>query len=155
MAKFRVHPGKELLDIEREFTKVFNALGSRMGLVDKKDINEDFENAVYMPLADIYEADTVYKIKLDLPGVQKENIKIQFKDGELNVAGERKQETEDETCKHHRVERTYGKFYRSFTLPKVIEPEGIKAEFRLGQLIIVIPKVEEEPPQEIKIDINE
>ena len=92
--------------------------------------------------------------ELDLPGVSKEDVKISFSDGQLNISGERKQEKENKDSKYHRVERTYGKYFRSFTLPKQIKEDKIDAEFKDGQLTITVPKAEEIKPKEIPIKVN-
>jgi HSP20 family protein len=107
-----------------------------------------------MPLTDIYEDKDNYKIKADLPGIKKNDVKISFSNGELSISGERIQEEESKDSRTHRVERVYGKYYRSFTLPKEIKEDKIKAEFKDGQLTITIPKAEEVKPKEIEISVN-
>ena len=113
-----------------------------------------YENAVWIPLTDIFEDKDNYKIKADLPGMKKEDVKISFSEGQLSISGERVQERESKDTKCYRVERTYGKYYRSFNLPKEIKKDKIKAEFKDGQLTITIPKAEEVKPKEIEIKIN-
>ena len=153
MAIVRFNPVRDLLDVEREFNRMFSNLGSRFGIA-KKDGDEEYENAVWMPLTDIYEDKDNYKIKADLPGIKKSDVKISYSDGELSISGERVQELETKDAKCHRVERTFGRYYRSFTLPKEIKEDKIKAEFKDGQLTVTIPKADEVKPKEIEISVN-
>lgn len=132
---------------------MFNSLGSRFGIT-KKDGDQEYDNAVWMPLTDIYEDKDNYRIKADLPGIKKNAVKISYSIGELSISGERLQESETKEAKCHRVERTFGKYYRSFTLPKEIKEDKIRAEFKDGQLTVTIPKTDEVKPKEIEISVN-
>ena len=145
---------RDLLDVEREFNRMFKSIDDRFGFPKKEDSGAEYENAVWMPMTDIYEDKNDYKIKADLPGIKKEDVKISFSDGKLSISGEREQEQESKDTKCHRVERTYGKYYRSFTLPKEIKEDKIKADFKDGQLTVTIPKTEEVKPKEIAIKVN-
>lgn len=153
MTLVKWNPARELLNVEREFNKLFNTFNSRFGF-DDSTMNEDLENAVWSPLTDISENKDQYILKMDLPGVSKENLKLNFHDGELIISGERKQEKEDKDSKYHRIERTYGKYYRSFTLPQTIQADKINAEFKDGQLTITVPKSEEAKPKELEIKVK-
>lgn len=154
MAIVRFNPVRDLLNVEREFNRMFRSMEDRFGLSKKEDVDEEYENAVWMPLTDIFEDKNDYKIKADLPGIKKDDVKISFSDGKLNISGERNQENETKDVKCHRIERTFGKYYRSFTLPKEIKEDKIKAEFKDGQLTVTIPKAEEVKPKEIDIKVN-
>ena len=154
MAIVKWNPSRELLDVEREFNRMFNTFSKRFGLTDRDVMEDEYENAVWMPLTDITEDKENYMLKLDLPGVKKEDVKISFSEGQLNISGERKQEKEAKDSKYHRVERAYGKYFRSFALPKQIKEDKIDAEFKDGQLIITVPKAEEAKPKEIPIKIK-
>ena len=153
MAIVRWNPSRELLNVEREFNKLFNNFNSRFGLFDREDDSE-YDNAVWMPLTDISEDKDNFVLKLDLPGISKNDLKISYSDGQLSISGERKQEKETKDSKYHRVERAYGKYYRSFTLPSKIQEDKIDAEFEDGQLIITVPKAEEIKPKEISIKVK-
>ncbi len=152
MAIVKFNPMKDLLDFEREFDKMINSFGIRLN--PDEETNEELENAMWMPLSDIYEDNDNFKLKLDIPGVNKDDVKISYSDGELIISGERKQEKETDNSKYHRIERSFGKFYRSFTLPKKIKEEKIEAEFKDGQLVITIPKSEEAKAKLIDIKIK-
>ncbi|NNG26835.1 MAG: Hsp20/alpha crystallin family protein [Ignavibacteriaceae bacterium] len=154
MAIARFNPVRDLLTVEREFNRMFRSMEDRFGLSKKEDYDEECEIAVWMPLTDIYEDRDDYKIKADLPGIKKDDVKISFSDGKLSIGGERNQEKENKDAKRHRIERTFGKYYRSFTLPKEIKEDKIKADFKDGQLTVTIPKAEEVKPKEIDIKVN-
>ena len=154
MTLVKWNPARELLNVEREFNKLFNSLENRFGLSESSSEDEEYENAVWMPLTDISENKDNFVMHLDLPGVKKEDVKISYTDGQLSISGERKQEKESGDSKYHRVERAFGKYYRSFTMPSKIREDKIEAEFKDGQLIITVPKAEEAKPKEIPIKIK-
>ena len=153
MALVRWNPARELLDVDRELKKMFNSFENRFGFGKEND-NEEYESAVWMPLTDISENKDSYSLKLDLPGVDKKDVKISYSNGELQISGERKEEKEEKDSKYHRVERSFGKYYRSFRLPEKIKDDQIKAEFKNGSLNILIPKADEVKPKEIDIKVN-
>ncbi len=154
MSIVRWNPARELLNIEREFGRMFNNFEKRFGFGNGGDGNEEYENAVWSPLTDISENKDNYILKMDLPGIDKKDVKISYSDGQLYINGERKQEKEDKDSKYHRVERSYGKYYRSFTLPAKIKESAIDAEFKDGQLTITVPKSEEAKPKELEIKVK-
>ena len=84
----------------------------------------------------------------------KEDVKINYSNGQLIISGERKQENLEKNAKCHRAERSYGKYYRSFTLPQKIKENEIDAEFKDGQLKIAIPKSEEAKPKQLEIKVK-
>jgi len=153
MALIKWNPERELLNIEKEFSRMFDLLGNRFGN-KTNDETEQYGLADWAPLTDIYEDDNNFKLKVDLPGIKKEDVKISYSDGQLSISGERKQETENKNSKYHRVERLFGKYYRSFALPKKILEDKIEAEFKDGQLIINIPKSEEAKPKQLEIKVK-
>ena len=154
MAIIRFNQVRDLLNVECEFNRMFKSIEDRFGIYKNEDYNEEFENAVWSPMTDIYEDKDDYKIKADLPGIKKEDVKIAYSDGKLSISGEREQEQETKDAKCHRVERTFGKYFRSFNLPKEIKEDKIKADFKNGQLTVTIPKAEEVKPKEIDIKVN-
>ena len=154
MAIVRFNPVRDLLNVEREFNRMFKSIDDRFGFLKKEDSDDEYENAVWMPLTDVYEDKDDYKITADLPGIKKEDVKISVSDGKLSISGERKQEEETKEAKYHRIERTFGKYYRSFTLPKEIKEDKIKAAFKDGQITVTIPKAEDVKPKEIAIKVN-
>ncbi|HUN25766.1 MAG TPA: Hsp20/alpha crystallin family protein [Steroidobacteraceae bacterium] len=109
--------------------------------------------AAWSPSVDISETDGEFLIKAELPAVKKEDVHVTFDDGMLTISGERKQEKEEKNEKFHRVERIYGSFARSFSLPEAIDPAAIRAETVDGVLTVHVPKTKTaaKKPTEIKI----
>ena len=105
----------------------------------------DLENLAaseWAPAVDITEDDKEYLVKAELPGMKKEDVKVSVENGVVSICGERKFEKEEKTKKYHRVERSYGKFERSFTLPELADPAKVKAEYKEGVLTVHLPKSE-------------
>lgn len=102
---------------------------------------------------DIQEGEQEYHITAELPGLKKEDVKITLQDGVLTLQGERKQEKEEKGKRFHRVERAYGSFVRSFTLPDVVDEAKVSAEFKEGELHIYLPKTEKAKPKAIEVKV--
>ena len=153
MTLVRFNPFRDLLNVEREFNRLSKTFDNRYGL-SRRENDEEFDNAVWTPLTDVFEDDNKYELKMDLPGVSKDDLKLSFKNGELCISGERKQEKEEKNGQYHRIERTFGKYYRSFRLPELIKSDKIDAEFKDGQLTVSIPKAEEAKPKELEIKVK-
>ncbi|MDH4261949.1 MAG: Hsp20/alpha crystallin family protein [Spirochaetia bacterium] len=108
----------------------------------------------WMPTMDIKENKDSYLIKAELPGVEKENVNISIEDGVLTIKGEKKTEKEEKDDKTHRVECSYGSFFRSFTLPREVKSDQIEASYKDGILKLKIPKSEESKPKQIEVKIK-
>lgn len=106
------------------------------------------------PPVDILESRDSYLIRAELPGMKKEEISVEFKEGALTLSGEKKFEEPAEGVTYHRSERASGKFARSFHLPQTIKQDGINATFRDGILEIHVPKADEAKPKQIAISVN-
>lgn len=150
MTLVRFNPTRDLLNVEKEFNRIWNSFSNKFG----QQKESEYENAVWAPLTDIAEDNDNYYLHADLPGVNKEDLKISYKDGQLSISGERKSEKEESGKTFHRVERSYGKYYRAFNLPEKVVIDNIKADFKDGQLSVTIPKAEEAKPKEFEIKIN-
>jgi len=107
----------------------------------------------WAPVVDISETPEAYLIRAELAGMKREDIKVKLEQGVLTLRGERRQEKEDKDNKHHRVERFYGSFARSFTLPEDADAEHIKAEYSEGLLTLSLPKMAVKPTHTREIDI--
>jgi HSP20 family protein len=103
---------------------------------------------------DISEDDREYLIKAELPGIEKDQFKVTVEDGILLISGERETEKENNTRKYHRVERSYGSFLRSFSLPDDADGAKIKAEFKNGVLNVHLPKSEAAKPKSIEVEVG-
>jgi len=110
--------------------------------------------ADWAPSVDVSETEGEYQIKAEIPDVKKEDVKVTLEDGVLTIQGERKQEKEVKGKRYHRVERSYGRFARSFTLPDVIDEEKVKAEFKDGILNLALPKSEKAKPKAIEVTVG-
>ncbi|MBH0187604.1 MAG: Hsp20/alpha crystallin family protein, partial [Nitrospira sp.] len=95
-----------------------------------------------------------YLIKAELPEVKKEDVKVSVEDGVLTLSGERRQEKEEKGKKYHRVERSYGSFVRSFSLPESVDEGGVKAEYKDGVLNLHLPKTEKVKPKSIEVKVG-
>ena len=108
----------------------------------------------FMPLADIVEREKEYLVKVDLPDVRKEDVKVLFDDGVLTIKGERKVEKEEKGDKVHRTERFFGMFERSFVLPEDVDTKAIRAEAKDGVLTIHLPRTAVEKARPLAISIQ-
>ena len=118
-----------------------------------KDTVSDKHVMKFLPKVDIAEDERKYEIQLAIPGIPKENIKIDLQDGRLTISGERKLEKTEDGKKYHTIETQYGTFQRSFFLPDKVKTEEISAEFNNGILTISIPK-DEKKLAKTSIQIN-
>jgi len=109
--------------------------------------------ADWTPLVDISETETEYAIKAELPEVRKEDVRVTVEDGVLTIQGERKQEKEEKGKKYHRIERAYGRFVRTFTLPDSVDEANVKAEYTDGVLRLHLPKSEKAKPKQIDVKV--
>lgn len=105
----------------------------------------------FVPPVDVYEDDHSITVQAELPGVKEEELDVRLENNVLTISGERKLENEDKKENFHRIERQYGRFVRSFTLPSTVDPDSVNAEFNNGLLKITIAKREESKPKQIKI----
>lgn len=115
---------------------------------------ESMTVAEWAPLVDISEDDKEYLIKAELPGLKKEDVHISVEKGVLAITGERKFEKEEKDRKHHRVERSYGSFVRTFIVPDDAEADKVAAQFKDGVLTIHIPKSEKAKPKQIEVRVE-
>ncbi|MDX2480576.1 MAG: Hsp20/alpha crystallin family protein [Desulfuromusa sp.] len=117
-----------------------------------RDLNTT--GADWAPRADISETDAEFCITAEVPGIKREDVKINIEDHVLSIRGENKQEKEEKGKKFHRIERYYGSFSRSFSLPENVNEDKIDATFKDGMLTLTIPKTEIKKPKAIEIKVN-
>ena len=109
----------------------------------------------WVPAVDIYETETELVLKADLPELDGKDVNIEIEQGTLTIKGERKFERrEGKGAGYHRIERSYGQFVRSFSLPDTVDAEKVKADYRNGVLTVTLPKKEVAKPRTVKIDVN-
>jgi HSP20 family protein len=108
----------------------------------------------WAPAVDITETNEEYLIKVELPGVNKEDVKVSVNDNVLAIQGERRIEEEEKDKKHHRIERFYGSFARSFHLPENTDENHIRADYRDGILTLHLIKTEKQQPKSVEINVQ-
>lgn len=145
----RWNPLKELEEIEKRLSTYMGRPAGRM-----EAGKEALTVAEWSPLVDITEDEKEYVIKAELPDVKKEDIKLTVADNVMTISGERKYEKEEKGKKFHRVERAYGSFMRSFTLPDAADGSKVNAEYKDGVLNVRLPKSEKAKPKSIEVKIS-
>lgn len=115
---------------------------------------EIMQKTDWAPMVDITENKDAFLIKAELPGIRKEDVKVSVQDGVLTLQGERNYENTTDDDKRHRVERFYGHFSRSFTLPEHVDDENIQASYQDGILELTLPKQEKAKPRAIEVEVN-
>jgi HSP20 family protein len=148
MAVIRWEPAREVDTLQNEVNRVFDAFfgtGSAGARARR-----------WVPSMDLVETDGELVLRADLPGMAKDDVELEIKDGVLTVSGERKAEHEEKSEGYYRVERAFGRFSRSLTVPDGIDAEAITADFDNGVLEVRIPKPAERKPHRIAIgaDVN-
>lgn len=131
-------------EINRMFDSFFRGSGSEEGL----------RMPSWDPAVDVAENDTAYIVRVELPGVTRNDVKIVVQDRQLTIRGEKKQEKEQKGAEYHRVERSYGAFQRSFTLPSGVHADKIDATFTDGVLTVRLPKADEARAKEIEVKVS-
>jgi len=142
-------PIRELEDVSNRLNRLFGrSLARTESGSDTLAMND------WTPSTDISETDTAYLIKAEIPGVNREDVKVTLQDGMLTIRGERRQEKEEKDKKFHRIERTYGSFVRSFRMPDDADESAIKAEFKDGMLNVTLGKSEKAKPKAIEVSVS-
>ena len=149
MTLVRWDPFRELEEVSDRLNRMFARPAARTNGNGK----ETMIVADWTPSVDISETEGEYQIKAEIPDVKKEDVKVTLEDGVLTIQGERKHEKEEKGKKFHRIERSYGSFVRTFSLPDVIEEEKVKAEFKDGVLNLHLPKSEKAKPRAIDVKV--
>ncbi|MBI2081046.1 MAG: Hsp20/alpha crystallin family protein [candidate division NC10 bacterium] len=149
MAIVRWDPFRDLMSIQERMNRLFDQTLART-----RGEDEGIAASAWMPAVDIYETPDRVVMKAELPGLTREDVEINVRDNTLSLRGERKFEKEVKEENYLRIERAYGSFQRSFSLPATIQQEKIKAIFKDGVLEVTLPKAEEARPKQIKIDVK-
>jgi HSP20 family protein len=148
MALARWDPFRELEDVSDRLNRMLARPATQTPRGKETMIVAD-----WTPSVDITETEGAYQITAEIPDVKKDDVKITLEDGVLTIQGQRKQEQEQQSTKYHRIERSYGSFARTFSLPDVIEVEKVKAEFKDGVLHLHLPKSEKAKPKTIEVKV--
>jgi HSP20 family protein len=146
----RWNPMRELEAMQHRFE---NLLG-HAPLQLRENGEESLTASEWSPPVDIAEDDKEYVIKAELPDIHREDVKVTVENGLLSISGERKFEKEEKNKKYHRVERAYGYFARSFSLPDAVDADQVKADFKDGMLTIHVPKSDRARPKQIEVKVS-
>jgi HSP20 family protein len=146
----RWDPFKELEEMQKRMETALGRVPMRLRGGERE---ESLTTTEWAPAVDILEDDKEYVIKAEVPEINRENLKVSVQDDTLTLSGERRMEKEEKGKKYHRVERAYGCFMRSFTLPDDADGSKVTAEFKDGVLRVHLPKAEKARPKAIEVRI--
>jgi len=151
MAIVRWEPFRDLVAVQDRLNRIFDDTfrGNPRGS------DEDWAlGGQWAPSVDIFEHEGNLVLRAELPGIEPKDVDVRVENNVLTLRGERKFESEVKREKYHRVERAYGTFSRSFTLPNVVDTEKIKAEYKDGVLQVTLPQREEAKPKQIQVSVG-
>jgi HSP20 family protein len=144
----RWDPIRELAEFERRLGGIFGRTPQIAG-----NGNEAISLAAWEPLVDIAEDDKEFLVKVEVPEMKKEDVKVTVENGTLRISGERKAEKEEKNRKYHRIERSYGSFLRAFTLPDGADGTKVSAQYKDGVLSVHLPKTAEAKPKSVEVKV--
>ncbi len=145
MTLVRWDPFRNLLTLQERMNRLFDESLHRGD-------TESFDRGTWTPPVDIYETEQEVVLVTEIPGMDEKDVEIEVRDNVLTLKGERVMEKSVNQESYHRVERAYGHFSRSFTLPQTVDNEKITATYNKGVLEIKMPKTQKAKPQQIKIE---
>ena len=144
----RWEPFREVATLQDRMNRLFNEQFANIGTEESLAVGS------FVPAVDVYEDEHAIQLKFEVPGLDEKDIDIRLENSVLTVKGERKIEKETKEENYRRVERRYGTFTRSFTLPNTVSSEKIHAAYEKGVLTISLPKTEAAKPKQIKIEVG-
>lgn len=147
MSITKYDPFRELRSLQDEVNRLFS------GAFPKSSIQEEILRGAWAPNVDIFENKEKLVIQAELPGLRTEDVDVSIENNVITLSGERKFEKQDEGDNYHRIERSYGSFSRSFTLPQTVTSEGAEANFKDGILTVALAKREETKARKIEVKI--
>jgi len=142
-------PFRDLSVIQDRMNQIFED-----ALARSRGREEGLRTGMWTPAVDIYENNDFVVVKAELPGVEKDRISVEVKEGILTLRGERGFDKELKKESYHRIERSYGTFQRSFSLPVSVDQEKVTARFQNGVLEVQLPKKDQEKPKQIEVDVK-
>ena len=146
MAITRWDPFRDVVALQNRMNSLFRDFGGDAG-------DGPLTAASFVPAVDIYEDAQKVTLKLEVPGIEEKDLDVRVEDHTLTVKGERKLEKEEKEENFHRIERRYGSFFRSFTLPPTVDTENVKASYNAGVLKLELKKKPEAQPKQIKVNV--
>ena len=149
MTMVRFEPFRELAQMQDRINRIFGDAYTR------RYDDDVMQRGDWIPAVDIFEdANQEIVLRAELPGLSKEDIDVRVENNTLTLKGERKHESEVKQEQYHRIERTFGSFSRTFTLPPTVDANRINAEYRNGVLTVTLPLREEAKPRQIQVQVN-
>jgi HSP20 family protein len=148
------NPFRELDEVQNRLSAFFGGLPESGRFAKRRFGNGDIVLPDWSPQVDISEDDKEYTVKTDLPEMKKEDVKVTVENGVLSISGERKSEKEETKKKLHRVERSFGTFLRTFTLPDDADSTKVAAEFKEGVLKVHLPKTPAAKPKTVEVKVQ-
>lgn len=148
MALIRYEPARGLGTIQNEMNRFFNSFFDTPTLANGAALRR------WVPATDLVETDTDFVLRADLPGLSESDVNIELDDNVLTISGERKSEHEERKTGYYRVERSFGSFRRTLTLPEGVDAESIRATFDKGVLEVTVPKPAQRTPQKVQISVG-
>lgn len=140
----RFEPFRDLGRLQEEMNRLF----------DDRVMRQGGESVGWTPSCDVYEDEEGVTLRFELAGVEPKDVEVRFENGVLTLRGERKLEQEEKRDNYHRIERSYGTFTRSFSLPGTVDAERIRAESKHGVLSVFVPKKAEAKPRAIQVKVT-
>ena len=148
MAIVRWDPFRDLADVQERVNRMFSDYYGNRGQDDV------MRRGSWIPPVDIYEKGHEIHLKAELPDMNRDDIDIRVENNTLTISGEKKLEKDVKEDEYHRVERAYGHFSRSFSLPSTIDTEKVRADYHNGVLTVTLPLREEAKPKQIQVQVN-
>lgn len=145
MAITRWDPFREVVALQNRMNSLFREMN---------ETESPLTTASFVPAVDIYEDNKKVVLKIEVPGIEEKDLDIRVENNVLTVKGERKFEKDEKEENFHRIERRYGSFYRSFTLPSTVDAEHVAASYTNGVLKLDISKKPEAQPKQIKVNVG-
>ena len=150
MALIRWEPVTELNTIQNEMNRLFNTFFDQPSPTGRAGA----QSRRWIPAMDLVETAEQYVLRADLPGLSDDDVNVQLEDNVLTISGERNPQHEQQEEGSYRIERAFGSFSRSLTLPDGVDPDGVQAHFDRGVLEIRIPKPEQKKPRQVQITLD-
>ena len=147
MAIVRYNPFRELRTMQEQMNRLLD-------LAWNKEAGEELKEGIWQPPVDIYEDGENVVIKAEVPDIDQKDIEVRIEDNTLTLRGERKLDQSVRKDNYHRVERYYGPFQRSFSIPPNIDQEKVKASCDRGVLTVILPKKAEKKPKQITVEVE-
>lgn len=155
MSLVRWKPGQDLMAFPSDILGMQRSINKMFDSLFRGDTwDEEVAASLWNPAVDVEERDQEYVLRVELPGVAKEDVNITTRENILTVRGEKKQKKESRESNYHRTERQYGSFQRSFNLPGSVKSDKIEATFKDGILEVVVPKAEEAKARAIEVKVK-